>query len=127
MCVAGVRAITSDDTNSVDSKRFRTFIFTMTKTFVHELAHVFVTFLAQGQIGTPPDVGAPKTFELEGMTKPEAGRYVEKAVFGGLITPMRNPEEDDEQVSPQLLTLVGVVACELIDCLGRRTPPRHGR
>lgn len=125
MCVAGVRAVTSHDPNSDDSKRFRAFIFTMTKTYVHELAHVFVTFLGQGTIDTPPDIGAQKTFEL--ITKPEAGRYVEKAVFGGLVSPLRNPDEDDNQVNPHLLALVKVVACELIDCLGRRTTPRHGQ
>ena len=102
MCVAGVRAITSHDPDSDDSKRYRTFIFTMTKTYVHELAHVFVTFLGRGSIKTPPELGAKKTFEPE-MTRPEAGRYVEKAVFGGLISPMRNPAEDDDQVSPHFL------------------------
>ena len=125
MCVAAVRAVTSHDPDSFDSKRFRTFIFTMTKTYVHELAHVFVTFLAQGQIYTPPDVGAKKSLEIE--FRPEAGRYVEKAVFGGLVVPIRNPDENDDQVSPHLQALVKVVACELIDCLGRRTIPRHGQ
>lgn len=98
----------------------------MTKTYVHELAHVFVTFLGQGKIKTPPDVGANKTFEPD-TAKAEAGRYMEKAVFGGLISPMRNPKEDDLQVSLHSLALSEVVACELIDCLGRRTTPRHGQ
>lgn len=96
----------------------------MTKTYVHELAHVFVTFLGQGKIHTPPDVGAKKNFEPV-MGEPEAGRYVEKAVFGGLISPMRDPAEDDSQVSQHLPALSEVVARELMDCLGRRTTPRY--
>lgn len=97
MARAGVRAVSSGDPNSKDSKRFQTFVFTLAKSFYHELAHIFVTFLGGGAVRTPPHITVPISGEPPSAYG-EAGRFVENGLWGGLIIIQKDKEDDDDQV-----------------------------
>lgn len=118
MCIAGKRAEGFEDPNSDEAKQFRVFLFALAKTFVHELAHVFVTFLGRGKTDTPPDVHI-----LLDATTGEAGWYLEKLIFGGVISVYRNDAEYKEQVCSNLPALVDNIAYELIHPPGRHMCP----
>ena len=97
MARAGVRAVSSGDPNSKDSKRFQTFVFTLAKSIYHELGHLFVTFLGGGAIDTPPHIKVP---ESGAPPNPygESGQVVEKGLWGGLIYLFKDGKDDDDQV-----------------------------
>ena len=109
MCEMGVKWQSLANGDSAEGKQFRTYLFTFFKTNVHELAHVFVTFLGHGRIETPPNV-APKvdkkSTEEKGKekatqdttTKGEAGRWLEERLFGGLVLAFRPTGESVDQV-----------------------------
>ena len=82
---------------------------------------MFVTFLGGGKINTPPHVDAQVHVKSVGSsdTRGEAGAYLEYMTFGGTMTFMRDPAQDDRQV--RSLSLLGeVLAHELI-----QPPARH--
>ena len=97
MCRAGVRAVTSGDPNSKESKRFQTFLFALAKSIYHELGHMFITFLGGGVVNTPPHITVYKSGELQ-RDIGEAGRFVEDRLFGGLIITFKDKEDDNDQV-----------------------------
>ena len=92
MCVAGTRAESSNDRDSHEQKRYRSFLFQFATLFMHELGHMFVTFLGLGEKGTPP----PMKGDLRGTGK-EAGAHLETIIFGGVLFPMYNPDEGEDQ------------------------------
>ncbi len=63
---------------------------------LHELGHIFVTFLGLGETNTPPDMN----IEVEGIppTVAEAGRYLEGLIFGGAFFLFRDPGVGEGQV-----------------------------
>ncbi len=79
---------------------------------VHELGHIYLTFLSMGGTHTPDSIGS-----LSGGTsqdsKAEAGSHLECLIFGGVMMPMRNPAEGNEQVCQYMRLLAGVEAYEL--------------
>ena len=94
---AGVQAAKSGDPNSKESRRFQTFTFALSKALYHELGHMFVTFLGGGTADTPPHI----TVETPGgplSAGGEAGRFIENQLWGGLITVLKDEEDDDDQV-----------------------------
>lgn len=104
MVSAGIRAEKSKDKHSPDQKRFRVYLFTLAKSLLHEVGHLFITFLGKGQFLTPPNM-----IDLEGpmarnshFENGEAGQHLEFLVFGGRVYILRNPEEDEDQVRPSL-------------------------
>ena len=115
MCVAGTRAESSTDRDSHEQQRFRAFLFSFATSLMHELGHVFVTFLGSGKKGSPPPVYAQASDRSEG-TKGEAGAYLENKVFGGVVTAMYNPAEGEDQVCSYRPALMEVLAYELITC-----------
>ena len=84
--------------NRVDPKRgedyfrkqdYRDFLFTISSCLLHEVSHVFVTYLTKGKEDTPISIIAhvrgcsPK----DGLG--ESGWMMEQQIFGGVVTLMR--------------------------------------
>ena len=65
--------------------------------FLHEMAHVFVTFLTKGEAYTPVRMSAADYSRVQGMG--EAGRNLETIIFGGTIEYRRDPNRGRDQVS----------------------------
>lgn len=106
MCISGFIAEKSNDPNSADSKRFRIFLFIFAKTLLHEVAHMFITYLGLGKRGTPPHMYAPGAVSSTGK-QGEAGRYLEYVLLGGRVSVMRDPAEGKGQVCSYLPALMG--------------------
>ncbi|KAK7417278.1 hypothetical protein QQX98_004712 [Neonectria punicea] len=99
----------ADDTNSHGRKmatRFRTFLFMFAVTTAHELTHLFVGYLAQGQDSidsyTPPRVSYLNYAGLRDQYgvpfSGESGRWLESRLFGGSIEFYRDVSDDNGQV-----------------------------
>ncbi|CAF9939239.1 hypothetical protein IMSHALPRED_001266 [Imshaugia aleurites] len=88
-------------------KCFRTFLFIFANTFLHEIAHIFVTYLDKGRSNTPPRIRA----EVGGYSREdmgEAGRHLETTLFGGTLEYYRDHAMDDNQPGvPHILTKHG--------------------
>lgn len=97
MCIAGKKAGSPADPKTSIAKRFHIFLFLLSKSILHELTHIFVTFLGQGTTLTPPDVTVTTPGEQR-SPRGEAGRYMEKLIYGGLIRVFENPDEVDEEM-----------------------------
>ena len=104
MVVAGNRAEKSEDKHSLYPRRFRVYLFALAKSLLHEVTHVFITFLGAGRFNTPPNMNYPTGSMASNsqLERGEAGRNLESLVFGGRIYIFRNPEEDEDQVRPCL-------------------------
>ncbi|KAF5662689.1 Stem cell self-renewal Piwi [Fusarium heterosporum] len=112
MATAASQASDAHSAGKKMSTRFRTFLFMFAVATSHELTHLFVGYLAQGQdiIGsyTPPEVsylnyngirdrnGLPVTGE--------SGRWLESRLFGGSIEFYRDVSDDNGQAGiPHIL------------------------
>ncbi|QSS59085.1 hypothetical protein I7I51_08517 [Histoplasma capsulatum] len=75
--------------------RFRMFQFLFATTIVHEAgAHLFITYMTNGRVYTPPQITAPGFgTRLVG----ESGRFYELVLFGGTIEFYRDSQQDDRQ------------------------------
>lgn len=99
MCIAGRNAEEANDPNSDAPKRFRTFLFECAITMLHELAHVYVTFLRLDEMNTPPHISS----SIKANKSPdisEAGWWLGELVLGGRMIVLRNTEEDEHKVFP---------------------------
>ena len=113
MTTAGLLAEKSPYKNSKEQKRFHTFQFAFATTIAHEITHLFGTFLGLGKVHTPPREGTKEAKETAKDKEPaeddasrEGGQYMEEAVFGGRVTIMKDPSDDDDQVSLPSSSLV---------------------
>ncbi len=101
MCIAGIEAEASEDPDSESHKRFRAFLYLIMRVCIHELGHIFITFLTSGLSNTPPEM-FPR---VKGQSKPkdgkpgEAGSYLEVLIFDGDLTVGIDADADkDSQV-----------------------------
>lgn len=132
MCKAGFAAEKSGKPDSQETKDFQTHMVAFATTIMHELAHVYGTFLGGGQITTPPEARAfandrapikegPRG-EVDKMFKEgkrgEAGQYMERVVLGGLVTVLKDPDDKENRVCSPLPALVKHSAQELTKSLG---------
>ena len=77
--------------------RFRAFLFMPADILLHEMAHVFITYLSKGQSLTPSQVNTLPTIKEE--TEGEAGRALEVLMFGATINYVHEPitgSQDDQ-------------------------------
>ncbi len=95
-----------------DQGLFRVFLFLTVNTLLHELGHVFFTYLTKGQKPTPPDIKAPNTLMVKDpseidnpssdmiIDEGEAGRALEHEIFEGTINYFHEPGRGtpDDQV-----------------------------
>ena len=97
MVAAMTRAEQTNDPNDHEHKRFRSFKFVFANTLLHEIGHVFVTFLTKGRTATPSHLQADVA-GYSGEHEGEAGRNLETIIFGGTIEYYRDHADDDSQV-----------------------------
>ena len=90
------------DIHSEEHQRFRRFVYNTAITMVHEMGHLFLTFLNGGESGTPPSEPG-----YGGFVYGEAGRELEFLLFGGFHAFIRNPNDvaADAQVCSNLCSL----------------------
>lgn len=100
MCHVAQKAREAADPNSEATKQLRGFMFLFNNVFLHELGHHFMTYLTQGQAESPAGFYGRGYGVTQGAssTRGEAGRYLEKLLFGGLLYNRRNNAWDDHQV-----------------------------
>ena len=116
MVAALIRAEQTNDPNDYEHRRFRIFNFIFANTFLHEIAHVFVTFLTKGRTGTPRRLRAEVT-GYSGEDRGEAGRHLETIIFGGTLEYYRDHADDDSQVQSYYRSLLNPTAAFLRDQL----------
>jgi hypothetical protein len=81
-----------------EDSQYRRFIFQLACTFVHEIGgHMFVTFLIHGNRKTPLNIG-PRQSQEHGVSSVEAGRFLERRLFGGNLEFYRDATKDEHQV-----------------------------
>ena len=69
MAAAAGQANASGDPDSTVKQEYRNFLFTFTNVLLHEMAHVFITYLTQGKDGTPDNMN-PMHHGTRGMNQP---------------------------------------------------------
>lgn len=120
MCKAGVAAENSGKPDSQETKDYHTHMVAFATTIMHELAHVHGTFLVGGEITTLPEARAFADDEdpvkegprgevdknLEEGKRGEAGQYMERIVFGALVTVLEDPDDKENRVCSPLPALV---------------------
>lgn len=74
---------------------------------MHELGHIFVTYLNKGRSNTPPPFYGNVAGISQG-TRGEAGRKLQEMLFGGVVGFYRHPKGNDGQVCSD--------KCPLITC-----------
>ena len=125
MCIAGRHAVEANDPNLDAPKRFRHFLFQYAVTMLHELAHIYITFLGLGKIDTPPHIASEVIKKSSDIG--ESGRWLEEKVFGGRMIILRNTEEDDHQVYLKFACFGRSLAHELMCSTGRLRLPDERR
>ncbi|KAF5536509.1 hypothetical protein FNAPI_11719 [Fusarium napiforme] len=110
MAIAARRSSDGSSEGRKMGNRFRTFLFLLAVATAHELTHVFITYLAQGQdvidSYTPPQVSY---LNYVGLTDDEnlpvtgeSGRWLESRLFGGSIEFYRDSSDDSGQCCPNV-------------------------
>ena len=109
----GAAIAAGPDTNKPDlySTDYRAFLFMFANTILHEIGHIFLTFLTGGTKNTPPfmknkgkgDIGPPVD-----KTRGESGHQLEQLVFGGTMSYPRDPFSGtpDKWVCSDMVALV---------------------
>lgn len=97
MAAAASRAKTEKTANNI--LQYHRFVFLYSNTILHELAHVFITYLGRGRSHTPDEINEGKTKGYLHGAKEEAGGRLEKLVFGGLVSPYRKAIVETEDKS----------------------------
>lgn len=100
-------AIIANATPDADVKKdYQGFLFMGANIFLHEISHVFLTYLTQGQEATPPTMIA--LMAGKDVTQGEAGRKLEDVLFGGTVDYARDPDTEtaDESVCSDTVALV---------------------
>ena len=98
--------------NKNDHPLFRAFLFKTANGFLHEIGHVFVTFLAKDQDRemTPPQINALTVSAPQTDEPGEAGLFLEYYIFGGTLGYYHDrnggTEEDGEVCLLYVATLV---------------------
>lgn len=93
MLVAAEDAKNSKDASSKEYKRYRTFLFLFAITFLHELGHLFISFLVKDGRDSPPQLSIDLVDDIHGDST-ESGRLLEVLLFGGAVVPARDSADD---------------------------------
>lgn len=109
MVAAMTRAEQTNDPNDHEHKRFRSFNFIFANTFLHEIGHVFLTFLTKGRTVTPCHINA-EVVGYSGEHRGEAGRNLETIILGGTLEYYRDHTDDDSQVLSHYRSLLSYTA-----------------
>ena len=89
--------------NDPDTRDFWHFVFMFTNTILHEISHVYITFLSKGarDADTPIHMNAPVLAQAEESVG-EAGRWLERKLFQGTIHYYRDPDPGKETLAHQV-------------------------
>ena len=98
MVSAATRAMQSGNPSAYENKQYRTFIFNFAHMFLHEMGHLFVTFLTRGQKHIPDPTRALLGGYIRIPNLDDAGRDLEKIIFGGTVEYYRDSTHGEEQV-----------------------------
>ncbi|CAD6576917.1 MAG: hypothetical protein ASARMPREDX12_008046 [Alectoria sarmentosa] len=93
MLAAAMCANSSEDEDDLDQQDHRAFLFMFANCLLHEISHVFFTYLGKGTEHTPPIMKANMTDtvdDTEDKTMGESGRKLELLVFGGAMDILRD-------------------------------------
>ena len=71
------------------TQAYRDFLFTISSYLLHEVSHVFVTYLTKGKEDTPISIIAHVIGCSPEGGLGESGWMMEEQIFGGAVTPMR--------------------------------------
>ena len=76
-----------------DEHQFRIFLFMIAHVVLHEITHLFITYVTQGREPTPPRVNAQAVLGYGDVLQDEgeAGLALEVELFGGTINYFRDP------------------------------------
>lgn len=107
MLGAAVGEKTSTDKKNLVSQDYRNFLFTFASSILHEIGHVFFTYLLKGVGDTPSKIRA-HLIGKEHDTEGECGRSLEQLVFGGVVSYWRDPITGNSRgdVCPDIVAMV---------------------
>lgn len=81
--------------SSDDRSDLTLYLFFFATTVLHEIGHLFVTYLSQGKEDTPINVGPRDAFPEGEEERGEAGYNLEHRLFGGKLIWARHPDRED--------------------------------
>ena len=100
--------------NSKAKQVYRIYACSLALTIIHELGHLFVTYLSHGKVDTPNEMKTPRGHDM-----PEAGFFLEIVMFGGRVGISRHAKDHADTVRSGLLLLPRYLACKLMTALVR--------
>ena len=111
MLAAAMCANSSEDEDDLDQQDHRAFLFMFANCLLHEISHVFFTYLGKGTEHTPPIMKANMTDtvdDTEDKTMGESGRKLELLVFGGAMDILRDAKAGtpDDRVCSDIVATV---------------------
>ncbi len=86
-----VAARTKADTTANNRLNFHQFLFLYSSTLLHELAHAYITYLGLGRSNTPEEINEGILEGIVSGDEAEAGGWLEKTLFGGVVNEYREP------------------------------------
>ena len=94
-------------TNDAERKNHQAFLFMEANSLLHEIGHVFITYLSRGRQNTPATMKAQMSWEKY-PNEGEAGRKLEDIIFGGTIDYVVDPDTGTrfDEVCSHMFTLV---------------------
>ena len=80
-------------TDVTERENYEAFLFREVNCLLHEIAHVFITYLSKGrpELATPTEMKGDLMYDKE-PNKGEAGRKLEALAFGGTMEYMVDPD-----------------------------------
>ena len=108
MLAQAIAAHSSLDKDDLTNRDYKGFQFLFAISILHELAHVFITYLTEGKKHTPRKQKVYDKTADGPNTQGESGCMLEQLVFGGLITNFRDPivGSPDDSVRSNIVALV---------------------
>lgn len=80
-------------TKDTEREHHEAFLFKHANTLLHEIGHIFITYLSKGGHNTPPTMTAQVYYDPK-PEKGEAGRKLEALVFGGTMEFWEYPDAE---------------------------------
>jgi hypothetical protein len=79
------------------SALFQLSLFKLVHAYIHETGHLIQTFLGHGQQDTPPQASGGRQTRRRGEGAGEAGEFMERALFAGLVDFYRDSSKLGQQ------------------------------
>ena len=79
--------------------QYHQFLFIYSSAMLHELAHTYITYLGLGRSRTPDEINEGELKGVISGDEAEAGGWLEKLLFGGVVNAYRDPDVETEDKS----------------------------